>query len=88
LNDIELTKFDFNNIIPMPKELLDDLGDTCPLCNEKRKEDKKKFQKTCFKCNVSDNIGGRVSQLRIEEDLKKLTTNEQYLAGLWTAKLG
>ena len=36
LDQIEKTKFDFNKIIPMPKELQDDThGINCPKCGKK-----------------------------------------------------
>ena len=79
-------KFDFNKIIPMPKELQDDThGINCPKCGKKFEESK------CSDCDISSNIGGRLGSTMFDskQDIyKQLSFNEKILAKKWEQKYG
>ena len=92
LDDIEKTKFDFNKIIPMPKELHNDGGgrsQDCPKCGNKFKKygDKNYPDFKCSKCNISSNIGGRIHGFK-HDDLSSLNPNEIEIAKKWIQKYG
>lgn len=73
LDKIEETKFDFNNIIPMPKELQLDTSDICVSCGDDVPRTGKLKESHCKKCDISENIGGRRFE-GLNENEKKLAT--------------
>lgn len=88
LDKIEETKFDFNNIIPMPKELQLDTSDICVSCGDKLARVKDSFGGLhCKKCDVIGNIGGRISHLK-EQMFQGLNEKEIKLAKTWISKYG
>lgn len=91
-------KFDFNKIIPMPKELQEDThrdGTNCPMCGKKFKKTGrgKVFDWKCKDCDISDNIGGRLGSTMFggegaKDVYKQLSFNEKLLAKKWEKKYG
>ena len=92
-------KFDFNKIIPMPKELQDDThGINCPKCGKKferiamnSQSENKIYESKCSDCDISDNIGGRLGSTMFDskQDIyKQLSFNEKILAKKWEQKYG
>ena len=94
-------KFDFNKIIPMPKELQDDThreGTDCPKCGKKfegkamnSQSEHKIYDWKCSDCDISDNIGGRLGSTMFDskQDIyKQLSFNEKIIAKKWEQKYG
>ena len=89
-------KFDFNKIIPMPKELQEDThreGTDCPKCGKPFKKDGKRAWDNwmCSKCDIHDNIGGRLGSTMFDSKrdiYKQLSFNEKSLAKKWEQKYG
>lgn len=96
LDKIEATEFDFQNIIPMPNEFSEDCSSTCVKCHKICPEPKDKFENTyCEKCDITENIGGRVRLHTTDEtysddiaNSSQLTPNEKLIAYDWINKYG
>lgn len=96
LDKIEATEFDFEKIIPMPKEFSEDCSSTCVKCNKICPIPKEQLQDLwidyhCKECDIKDNIGGRVSRGVTYEEVfnsKQLNSNEKIIAYDWIHKYG
>lgn len=89
LDQIEKTKFDFNKIIPPPQPLLDDCEAYCAVCKTRDNLDLTQHNKTCKKCNIGENIGGRVGHTGTDKErYSQLNKDEIKLAKGWRKKYG
>jgi hypothetical protein len=91
LDEIEATEFDFEKIIPMPKELSEDCSPTCVKCNKICPETKDAEYSYCKKCDIKANIGGRVNRSETYEEVfncSQLNSNEKIIAYDWIHKYG
>tara|TARA_B110000438_G_scaffold242715_2_gene242407 strand:+ start:27320 stop:27985 length:666 start_codon:yes stop_codon:yes gene_type:complete len=98
LDEIEATEFDFEKIIPMPKELSEDVSSTCVKCHKECPEPSSDTILTildsnynCKECDITENIGGRVGRGKSADEVLKeasLTANEKLIACEWIIKYG
>ena len=99
LDTIQEIKFDFNKILPPPQDLVDDTAPYCAKC--KKPYTKRQLRtipkigrlgnETCKKCNVRNNIGGRLGSTLLDKDtdiFEGLNAEEKKLAKLWIKKHG
>lgn len=92
LDKIEATEFDFEKIIPMPKELSEDCSSTCVKCHKvcpKPKELAGSYH--CKECDIRENIGGSIVRGESKDEIltdKRLTPNEKTIAIDWINKYG
>ena len=87
--------FDFNKILPMPKELKDDMhreGTDCPKCGKPFGQLNKMLDYKCNSCDISGNMGGRLGSTLFNTNkrdiYKSLSFNEKILAKKWEKKYG
>ena len=89
IDKIEKLAFDFNRIIPPPQALVDDTEEYCTVCKSREFIDGANHSRLCTKCNVSDNIGGRVGHTGTDKErYRQLNKTEKKLAKSWMKKYG
>ena len=86
IDEVQRIKFDFNMILPPPQALVDDCEAYCAKCKSRVRVDKSDY---CTKCNIRDNIGGRVSSWeKGKKRYRQLNKDEIKLAKSWVKKYG
>ena len=89
IDKIEKLAFDFNRIIPPPQVLVDDTEEYCTVCKSRDFIDMVDHNRRCTKCDVGDNIGGRVGHSGTDKErYRQLNKTETKLAKSWRKKYG